>query len=74
MYTKIFSDVHEHIPYHMYSDDEPWERVNAYLIHPTQEWKDLNTKFALQIYRDYTHTKDISLLEDAYPSVKVMPT
>ena len=53
-------------------DDEPWERVNAYLIHPTQEWKDLNTKFVLQIYRDYTHTKDISLLEDVYDSVKVL--
>ena len=54
-------------------DDEPWERVNAYVIHPTQEWKDLNTKFVLQIYRDYTHTKDISLLEDVYSSVKVLP-
>ncbi|XP_027405420.1 non-lysosomal glucosylceramidase isoform X2 [Bos indicus] len=29
-------------------DDEPWLRVNAYEIHDTGDWKDLNLKFVLQ--------------------------
>ncbi|XP_010218121.1 PREDICTED: non-lysosomal glucosylceramidase [Tinamus guttatus] len=39
-------------------DDEPWQRVNAYLIHDTANWKDLNLKFVLQVYRDYYLTQD----------------
>ena len=34
-------------------EEEPWLKVNAYVIHPTEEWKDLNVKFVLQVYRDY---------------------
>ncbi|XP_072815821.1 non-lysosomal glucosylceramidase isoform X2 [Vicugna pacos] len=29
-------------------DDEPWLRVNAYVVHDTADWKDLNLKFVLQ--------------------------
>ena len=54
------------------SDDDPWLRVNAYVIHPTQEWKDLNTKFILQVYRDYVVTKDEGYLRDMYPQAKVI--
>ncbi|XP_058446852.1 non-lysosomal glucosylceramidase [Malaya genurostris] len=36
-------------------DEEPFEWINAYPIHDVSEWKDLNTKFILQVYRDY-HT------------------
>jgi uncharacterized protein (DUF608 family) len=55
----------------MVSDDEPWTRVNAYVIHPTHEWKDLNVKFVLQVYRDYAATNDSLYLEKMYPYVKV---
>ncbi|XP_043543049.1 non-lysosomal glucosylceramidase isoform X3 [Chiloscyllium plagiosum] len=47
-------------------DDEPWERVNAYLIHDTADWKDLNLKFILQVYRDYYLTDDVTFLKDMW--------
>uniref|UniRef100_A0A8D0HDJ2 Glucosylceramidase beta 2 n=1 Tax=Sphenodon punctatus TaxID=8508 RepID=A0A8D0HDJ2_SPHPU len=47
--------------------DEPWERVNAYLIHDTANWKDLNLKFVLQVYRDYYLTEDSAYLRDMWP-------
>uniref|UniRef100_A0A671TX11 Non-lysosomal glucosylceramidase n=1 Tax=Sparus aurata TaxID=8175 RepID=A0A671TX11_SPAAU len=48
-------------------DDEPWQRVNAYLIHDTADWKDLNLKFVLQVYRDYHLTQDSQYLRDMWP-------
>uniref|UniRef100_H3AXX8 Non-lysosomal glucosylceramidase n=1 Tax=Latimeria chalumnae TaxID=7897 RepID=H3AXX8_LATCH len=48
-------------------EDEPWERVNAYLIHDTADWKDLNLKFVLQVYRDYHLTHDDLYLQDMWP-------
>lgn len=33
--------------------EAPFEQINAYPIHDVSEWKDLNTKFILQVYRDY---------------------
>ncbi|TRY87649.1 hypothetical protein DNTS_013605 [Danionella cerebrum] len=48
-------------------DDEPWVRVNAYLIHDTADWKDLNLKFVLQVYRDYHLTQDMQYLQDMWP-------
>uniref|UniRef100_A0A8D0E4M1 Non-lysosomal glucosylceramidase n=1 Tax=Salvator merianae TaxID=96440 RepID=A0A8D0E4M1_SALMN len=48
-------------------DDEPWRRVNAYLIHDTANWKDLNLKFVLQVYRDYCLTGDDTYLRDMWP-------
>ncbi|XP_077400919.1 non-lysosomal glucosylceramidase [Vanacampus margaritifer] len=48
-------------------DDEPWQRVNAYLIHDTAYWKDLNLKFVLQVYRDYHLTQDGQYLQDMWP-------
>ena len=53
------------------SEDEPWKRVNAYVVHPTYDWKDLNLKFVLQTYRDYSATKDRHYLEVLYPCCKV---
>ena len=53
------------------TDNEPWIELNAYRIHPTNEWKDLNTKFILEVYRDYVHTGNKQYLEDMYPFVKV---
>ncbi|KAJ1212624.1 hypothetical protein NDU88_000279 [Pleurodeles waltl] len=48
-------------------DDEPWERLNAYLIHDTANWRDLNLKFVLQVYRDYYLTKNETYLRDMWP-------
>ncbi|GMS81411.1 hypothetical protein PENTCL1PPCAC_3586 [Pristionchus entomophagus] len=33
--------------------DAPWEFTNAYCLHDTGEWKDLNLKFILASLRDY---------------------
>lgn len=48
-------------------DDEPWLRINAYEIHDTGDWKDLNLKFVLQVYRDYYLTGDQCFLRDMWP-------
>ncbi|XP_062828747.1 non-lysosomal glucosylceramidase [Anolis carolinensis] len=48
-------------------DEEPWQRVNAYLIHDTADWKDLNLKFVLQVYRDFFLTEDCTYLRDMWP-------
>lgn len=34
-------------------DDEPFLLPNSYPIHDVSEWRDLNTKFVLQVLRDY---------------------
>ncbi|XP_075974946.1 non-lysosomal glucosylceramidase isoform X2 [Anticarsia gemmatalis] len=33
--------------------DAPFMHINAYNIHDVSDWKDLNTKFILQVIRDY---------------------
>lgn len=48
-------------------EDEPWKRVNAYFVHDTASWRDLNPKFVLQVFRDYHITKDKKFLEDMWP-------
>ncbi|KAK7910313.1 hypothetical protein WMY93_014997 [Mugilogobius chulae] len=53
-------------------DDEPWQRVNAYLIHDTADWKDLNLKFVLQVYRDFHLTQDKQYLKDMWPVCKAV--
>lgn len=53
-------------------DDEPWQRVNAYLIHDTADWKDLNLKFVLQVYRDFHLTQDHQYLQDMWPICKAV--
>ncbi|XP_010007086.1 PREDICTED: non-lysosomal glucosylceramidase [Chaetura pelagica] len=47
--------------------DEPWQRINAYMVHDTADWKDLNLKFVLQVYRDYYLTHDSRYLRDMWP-------
>lgn len=34
-------------------DEEPFTLINSYPIHNVAEWRDLNVKFVLQVYRDY---------------------
>lgn len=52
-------------------DDEPWQRVNAYIIHDTADWKDLNLKFVLHVYRDFHLTQDSQYLRDMWPICQV---
>ncbi|XP_052189296.1 uncharacterized protein LOC127799362 [Diospyros lotus] len=48
---------------------DPWHEMNAYNIHDTSKWKDLNPKFVLQVYRDFAATGDLSFGADVWPSV-----
>ena len=41
---KVFGSVPHDLGQH-----DPWVEVNAYNIHDTSQWKDLNTKFVLQV-------------------------
>uniref|UniRef100_A0A0A9Z3A6 Non-lysosomal glucosylceramidase n=4 Tax=Lygus hesperus TaxID=30085 RepID=A0A0A9Z3A6_LYGHE len=50
----------------------PFNIINIYPIHDVSEWKDLNVKFVLQVYRDFTLTKDHNYLRDMYPQVVVV--
>ena len=56
------------------TEDEPWRRFNSYNVHPTYDWRDLNPKFVLQVYRDYHMLQDQEYLRDMYPVVKVTVT
>ncbi|KAG6501546.1 hypothetical protein ZIOFF_041427 [Zingiber officinale] len=48
---------------------DPWNEMNAYNIHDTSKWKDLNSKFVLQVYRDFAATGDMSFGRDVWPAV-----
>ncbi|TPP65466.1 Bile acid beta glucosidase [Fasciola gigantica] len=45
---------------HDFGDPEhdPWRHPNAYIMFQTDNWKDLNTKFILQAWRDWKLTQD----------------
>ncbi|KAK1307564.1 hypothetical protein QJS10_CPA09g01999 [Acorus calamus] len=49
---------------------DPWHEMNAYNIHDTSRWKDLNPKFVLQVYRDFAATGDMSFGRDVWPAVR----
>jgi non-lysosomal glucosylceramidase len=53
---------------------EPWLLTNAYVMHNTALWKDLNLKYVLTSYRDYfcMLKKDKTFLEFTWPSVKTL--
>lgn len=42
--------------------EDPYNQINAYPIHDVSEWRDLNTKFILQAYRDYYFLKEFEQL------------
>lgn len=48
---------------------DPWHEMNAYNIHDTSRWKDLNPKFVLQVYRDFAATRDFSFGNEVWPAV-----
>ncbi|KAB2600464.1 non-lysosomal glucosylceramidase [Pyrus ussuriensis x Pyrus communis] len=49
---------------------DPWNEMNAYNIHDTSKWKDLNPKFVLQVYRDFSASGDMSFGVDVWPAVR----
>ena len=50
--------------------EDPWRKVNAYLMQDTGRWKDLNPKFVLQICRDWVATGDRRFLNEMWPAVR----
>lgn len=51
-------------------DEEPFKLINAYNIHDVSDWKDLNPKFVLSCFRDYTLTKNFQQLVDFWPTIR----
>ncbi|KAL4292010.1 hypothetical protein GQ457_14G012250 [Hibiscus cannabinus] len=49
---------------------DPWNELNAYNIHDTSKWKDLNPKFVLQVYRDFAATGDMTFGIEVWPAVR----
>jgi non-lysosomal glucosylceramidase len=52
--------------------EDPFAQVNSFSWQNTNDWKDLNSKFVLMIYRDYVFTgkKDTEFLRYTWPSVQ----
>jgi len=57
---KVFGAVPHDLGQH-----DPWVEVNAYNIHDTSRWKDLNSKFVIQV----CYTLQLELLPDAFEVV-----
>lgn len=49
--------------------NDPWSEVNAYNLFNSDKWKDLNSKFVLQVYRDVVATGDKNFAKAVWPSV-----
>ncbi|KAK4747682.1 hypothetical protein SAY87_014268 [Trapa incisa] len=49
--------------------NDPWFETNAYNLYNTNRWKDLNSKFVLQAYRDFIVTGDKNFAKAVWPSV-----
>ena len=49
--------------------EEPWVKANAYNLQDTTKWKDLGSKFVLQVYRDYKYLSETSTGDDARESL-----
>ncbi|CAI5438638.1 unnamed protein product [Caenorhabditis angaria] len=56
--------------------DEPWLATNAYVMHDTGKWKDLNMKYVLTSWRDYIalSNKHEEFLQHTWTAVKVIMT
>ncbi|CAK9180469.1 unnamed protein product [Ilex paraguariensis] len=51
--------------------NDPWFEVNAYNFYNTDRWKDLNSKYVLQVYRDMVATGDKNFGRAVWPSVYI---
>lgn len=49
-------------------DEEPFTLINSYPIHDVAEWRDLNVKFILQVYRDYEILSGLSKSTQTNPN------
>ena len=49
--------------------ESPFLRTNAYNYQNINDWKDLNLKYVLRVYRDYAVLNDRELLEIAWPTI-----
>ncbi|KAL5845782.1 hypothetical protein ACOSQ3_009306 [Xanthoceras sorbifolium] len=49
--------------------NDPWFELNAYNLFNSSRWKDLNSKFVLQVYRDVVATGDKTFAQAVWPSV-----
>ncbi|MDR1453588.1 MAG: hypothetical protein LBJ25_06425 [Candidatus Margulisbacteria bacterium] len=51
--------------------EAPWEKLNAYTWQNANRWKDLNSKYALQVYRAYYYSgkKDHEFLAECWPGL-----
>lgn len=49
--------------------EDPFLRVNHYRFQDINIWKDLNSKFVLQLWRDYVITRDEALVRQAWSAV-----
>ncbi|KAL4556197.1 hypothetical protein LXL04_038840 [Taraxacum kok-saghyz] len=50
---------------------DPWFQVNFYNVFNTDQWKDLNPKFVLQVYRNVVATGDKNFAKAVWPSVYI---
>lgn len=50
--------------------EDPWQTVNAYNAQDISRWKDLNSKFVLQVMHNFSYTGDKGILKDVWPAVK----
>ena len=52
--------------------EDPFKLPNAFSWQNTNDWKDLNSKFVLMIYKDYVFTgkKDVAFLKYTWPAVQ----
>jgi non-lysosomal glucosylceramidase len=48
---------------------DPWIELNAYAFQDSTRWKDLNSKFVLQLWRDRVLFDDSSLVREGWSSV-----
>ncbi len=48
--------------------EDPWGQVNAFNWQDSNTWKDLNSKFVLQLWRDYIFTGDLALVQELWPA------
>ncbi|VDD80593.1 unnamed protein product [Mesocestoides corti] len=48
-------------------EKEPWYNVNAYVMYPTDNWKDLSPKLILMAWRDWKLTGDNNFLQYVLP-------
>uniref|UniRef100_A0A5S6QEU9 Non-lysosomal glucosylceramidase n=1 Tax=Trichuris muris TaxID=70415 RepID=A0A5S6QEU9_TRIMR len=50
---------------------EPWLKVNAYIMHDTSIWRDMNLKFVLTCYRDFLAlNNDLEFLKQMWPTIE----